>query len=105
MGAAGSSTEQGGRGRLDIRAYLLGGGTIGPAIRVIDLGPYPAYAEGAGQIPTQGFLLTYGEATVEGTGRRLGIPPSGGSYGRGGVTGGGDLHISPPEHHGTIYCN
>ena len=105
VGAADSGNEQGDRGCSDIRAYLLGSGTIGAAIRVRDLGPYPAYAEGAGQISTQGCPQTDGAATAEGTGRRLGIPTSGRRDGGGGVTGCGELHISPPEHHGAIYCN
>ena len=51
VGAAKLGTEQGGRGCPDIGAYLLGGGTIGTTIRIIDMGPDTAYAEGTGQIP------------------------------------------------------
>ena len=51
MGAADSDIEQGGRGCPDIGTYLIGGSTIGPAVWVRDMGPEPAYAEGAGQIP------------------------------------------------------
>ena len=43
VGAADSGTEQGGSGCLDIRADLLGGGTIGPAIWVKDVDPDTAY--------------------------------------------------------------
>ena len=48
---------------------------------------------------------TDGEETTEGTGRRLGLPPSGGCNGGNGGTGGGDLLLSPPEHRGAIYCD
>ena len=44
-------TDQGGIGCPDIRSDLLGGGTIGPAIWVRDVGPDTGYAEGAGRIP------------------------------------------------------
>ena len=76
VGAADLGNEQGDRGCLDIRAYLLGSGTIGAAIQVRDLGPYPAYAEGVGNISTQGCPQNDRSATAEGMGRRLGIPPS-----------------------------
>ena len=35
----------------------------------------------------------------------MGISPDGGRDGRGGTTGGGDLHILPPEHSCTVYCD
>ena len=34
----------------------------------------------------------------------LGLTPSGGWNVGGGVTGGGELHLSPTEHRGEIYC-
>ena len=37
--------------KKNIGADVLGGGTISPAIRVIDMGPDTAYVEGAGRIP------------------------------------------------------
>ena len=54
MGAADLGTDQGGSGFLDIGADILGDDTIGPAIRVKDMGPNTAYAEGPGWIPPQG---------------------------------------------------
>ena len=51
VGAANSGAEQGGSGYLDIGTYLLICGGIGPDIRVRDMGPDIAYAEGVGQIP------------------------------------------------------
>ena len=51
VGADGSVNDQGGSRCPDIRADILGGGTIGPNIRVKDMGPDTAYAEGVGQIP------------------------------------------------------
>ena len=48
MGAAGTGIEQGGIGCPDIGEDLLVGGTIGPAIRVRDMDPDTAYADGAG---------------------------------------------------------
>ena len=46
-----SGNEKGGSRCTEIGAYLLGCGKISPAIRVRDMGPEPAYAEGAGRIP------------------------------------------------------
>ena len=51
VGAADLGTEQGGRVCLGIRADLLGGGTIGPDLRVREMGHNPADAEGDGRIP------------------------------------------------------
>ena len=39
LGADDSGNEQGGSGCPDIGAYILGGGRIGPDIRVRDMGP------------------------------------------------------------------
>ena len=35
----------------------------------------------------------------------MGLPPYGGCNVGGGVTGGGDLRLSPSEHRGAIYCD
>ena len=50
VGEAYSGTEQGGSGCPYIRADLLFSGTISTAIRVRDMDPDIAYAEGAGRI-------------------------------------------------------
>ena len=50
VGTANSGTEQGGSGCPDIGEDILGSGTIGTDIQVRDMGPDPAYAEGARQI-------------------------------------------------------
>ena len=42
---------------------------------------------------------------MEGTGRRLVLPPSVGCDGGGGVLEVGDLFLLPPEHSGAIYCD
>ena len=44
MGAANLGVEQVGSGYQDTMIDLLGGGAIGPAIRVRDMGPDTAYA-------------------------------------------------------------
>ena len=75
MVVADSGTEQGGSICPDIGAYLLGGGTICPGIRVRDMVPDNAHAEVAGHISPYGGPHTYMEATTEGTGQRLGLHP------------------------------
>ena len=56
-----------------------------------------AHEEGVGRIPPQGGPQADGSETMEGTVRRLGLPPSGGCDGVGGVTGGGYLRLLPPD--------
>ena len=51
MDAAELGTEQGGSGIPDIGEDLHGGGTIGTAIQVRDMGPDTAYAEDSRRIP------------------------------------------------------
>ena len=38
-------------------------------------------------------------------GQLMGVSPSGGRYGRGRITGGGDLFLPPSEHSRTYYCD
>ena len=54
MGAAGSDIDQEGSGWTYIGINLLGGGAIGPNVRVRDMGPYLTHEEGVLQIPPQG---------------------------------------------------
>ena len=69
------------------------------------MGPYVLHEEGVGKIPTQGGPQADREATVEGAGRSLVLPPAGGCDGAGVCAGGGDLHLPPPEHSCTIYLD
>ena len=80
------------------------GGTIGPAIRVRDMGPETAYAEGVWRIPPYGGLQADGTETAEGTGQRLGLTPYEVCDDRGEFSGGGELRLPLPEHRGAIYC-
>ena len=50
VGVSELGIEQGGSGCPETRKDLLGGGAIGPAIRVRDMGPDAAYEEGVGRI-------------------------------------------------------
>ena len=96
MGAADLYIDQGGSGCPDIGTDLLGGGAIGPAIRIRDMGPDAAYEEGIGRIPPQGGPQADGTAAVEGAVQRLGLTPYGGCNGRGEVAGVGDLRLPSP---------
>ena len=51
VGTDNLGVEQLGRGCPDIGTDLLGGGAIGPAIRVKEMGPDTAYSKGVGRIP------------------------------------------------------
>ena len=96
VGAADSYIDQGGSGCPDIGTDLLGGGAIGTAVRVRDMGPDAAYEEGIGRIPPQGCLQSDGTEAMEGAGQRLDLPPYGGCDGGGGVAGVGDLRLLSP---------
>ena len=74
VGVADSDIEQGGSRCPDIGTYLLGGGEIGPSIRVRDMDPDGAYEEGFGQIPPQGVPQDDGTTTKEGVIWRLVLP-------------------------------
>ena len=69
------------------------------------MGPDTTYAEGVGCIPQQGGPQADGTEIAEGTGWRIGLPPTGGCDGGGAVSVGRDLSLPPPEHRGTIYCD
>ena len=104
MGADESDIDQGGSGCPDIGTDLIGGGSIGTAIRVRYMVPDSNYEEGVGRIPPQGVPQDDRAATTEGAERRLGLPPDGGCNGGGRLPGGGDLRLLPPEQSSTIYC-
>ena len=55
--------------------YVLGGSTIGNDLRVGDMGTDAAHEEVFWRIPAQVGPQVDGEATVEGTGQRMGLPP------------------------------
>ena len=69
------------------------------------MSPDAAYEEGVGQIPPQGGPQAEREATAEGAGWSLVLPPSGGCNGGGGFAGGGDLRLPLSEHSCAIYCD
>ena len=78
---------------------LLGGGAIGPDIRVRDMISDATYEEGVGQTPPQGGLQADGMATAEGLVRRLGLPCYGGYDGGSEVAG---METSVSGHQNTV---
>ena len=105
MGAADSYIDQVGSGCPYIGTDLLGSGTIGTYVQVIDMGPDAAHEEGIGRIPPQGGPQADGAETAEGVGWRLVLPPARGCDGGGVFEGGRDLRLLPPEHSSAIYCD
>ena len=61
--------------------------------------------EGFGRIPPQGGPQADEESTLERTGRSKGLSHTVGRYGGGGIAGGGELRLPPPEHICTVYCD
>ena len=61
--------------------------------------------EGFGWITTQGGPQADRKTKLERMGRWMGVSHAVGQYGGGGITGGGDLRIPPPEHRHTVHCN
>ena len=64
-----------------------------------------AHWEGFGKIPPQGGPQADVKATPVSMERIMGISPSGGFDGGGGISGDGDLHLLPLEQISTVYCN
>ena len=63
------------------------------------------HGEGLRRVAPQGGSLDDTEATSESMGWSLGLSPSGGHPGGGGIAVSGDLCLSPPEHSRTVYCD
>ena len=97
--------DQGGCGCPDLGPYIIGGGSVGHDLRVVDVGHDTTHWEGFGRIPPQVVPQADGEATLERTGWSIDLsPPRGGDVG-GGTAGGGDLSLLPTEHSRTVYFN
>ena len=75
----------------DLGPDILGGGSVGPVVRVGDVGDDTTHREGVGRIPSHVGPQADWEATLEKEGRIVGIPPTGGRDGGYGTAGGGDL--------------
>ena len=88
--------EQVGRRCPDPGENLHGGGSDVPAVRYRDVGDATVHWEDFGLISPQGGLQVDRTITLERTVQSMGLSPTGGSDGRGRITGGGYLHIPPP---------
>ena len=98
MGTDVLGANKGGSRCPELGEDLRGVGSGGNDLQVVDVGNYMAHWEGFGRIPPQCGPQSDGEATLERAGRCMGLPPSGGCDDGGGMTGGGYLCLSPPEH-------
>ena len=105
VGADVLAAEQGGSRCLYLGQYLHGGGSGVHAIRVRDVGNETLHWEGFGRITPLGGPQADGETTFDRTGRWMGVSKSGGSYDGDGITGGGELHLPPPEHSCAVHYN
>ena len=90
---------------MDLRPYLLGGGPVGHAVWVRDVGCDLLHWEGFGWITSQGDPKAHGEATLARKGWRMGISPAGVHNGRGNTAGSEDVRLPPPKQSCTVYCN
>ena len=75
MGKDDAGVDQGGGGCSDIGPDIIGCGSIGPIVRVRDMGDVAAHKLGVGRIPPQGGPQDYREATSYRVGLSVGIPP------------------------------
>ena len=105
VGADVQGVKQGGHICPDLRENLCGGGSGGSVVWFRDMGAKTAHWEASVPIPPHGGPQDDGVITSERERWWVDIYPAGGSDGRGGVTGGGDLHLPPPEHIHTVHCN
>ena len=96
MGEDDRCLEKGGGGGCpDLGPDILGGGSVGPLVRVRDVGDDAAHREGAGNIPPQGGPQGDMEATSERKVRIVDIHPAGGRDGGIWTAGGGDIRLLP----------
>ena len=102
---ADDGVEQGGCRWTDLRPDLLGGGPVGHAVWVGDVGFDLPHWEFFGQITSQGDPKAHREATLARKVWRMGIPPSGFRNGRGDTSVSEDVRLPPPEQSCTVYCN
>ena len=76
-----------------VRDVLCGRCAVSPVLWVVDVDYGTMHWDELVQLPPQGGLQTYGEATTEGTGWYVGVPPAGEGNIVGRPTGGGDLRL------------
>ena len=98
VGADVSGSDQGGSGCLNLEEYLRGVGSGVHALRFGCFGNDTAHREGFGRIPPQDGPQADGETTSERKVKWMVVYPAGGSDIRGRITGGGGVHLIPPEH-------
>ena len=92
---------------MDLRTDLLGGGPVGHAVWVGEVGCDLLHwgGGGVGRITSQGDPKAHGEATLARKGWRMGITPAGFRNGGGDTEGSEDLILPPPEQSCTVYCD
>ena len=69
------------------------------------MGTDTMHGEGFVQVPPKGGPQADRETTSERIEPWMGLSLAGRRVGRGGIAGSGDLHLPPPEHSCTVYCN
>ena len=94
VGATGQGVGKRGRGCLNLRRDLRGGGSGSLAVWVGDVGDGTAHWEGLGRIPKKVGLQDDKTATMEGDLREVGVSPASGGDGGDGVTGCGYLRLT-----------
>ena len=102
VGATVEGVGKGGRGCPDLGKNLPGSGPGGPAVWVGDVGDDTTHWGGVGRITQQVGTQADETTTLEGGRREVGVSPTVRSYGRGGVTGVGELRLLPPEYSHTV---
>ena len=92
----------GGRGCPDLGTDFLVGSEIGHYLQVEVMGPDSTHEADFGRITPHGGPQADREATLERTGRGMGLSPAGGCDGGGGISVGGYLRLLPSEHSCTV---
>ena len=105
MGATDKGDGKRGVGCTDLGPDILDGGPVSNNLRVRGVGYEPTHRESVGRIPPQGGPQDDRETTSEREEWNVNITPAGGRNGRGRDVGDGDLHLPPPEHSCTVYCD
>ena len=105
MGASIAGSMPGGGGREGAGKLFQCGGAGGVALRGGDVGTYPKYGVGPGELPAQVRALDHQETTAEKRGQDLDVSSSEGGHERGRVREDSEGHHEEEEYGRAIHCD
>ena len=105
MGEAGEDSGTGGGGPESVTQFLYCRDTAGPPLRGGDLGTYQEDGGCPGRVPGQGSTAADRAHATPREGRKVAVPPPGGSYQGSGYSASEDIGPPETEYGCAIRCN